>query len=160
MSSTNYKTQALNLKTVSAPQHRTPREAFPTHPLFSCSVNRPNANIPIILVDLIKTSAMKTLWEKHWLVGKRVPTHTCQHGARSFKTGAFLLQFLVTSTPFFQSLSFGRPSVSGLNRVSPVSRNSCSCRGTARGLVSRSAGLDSEVTYWNLTDPFICSSCT
>ena len=89
VSSTNCKTQAPNLKTVSAPQHRTPREAFPTHPLFSCSVDRPNANTPIILVDLIKTSAMKTLWEKHWLVGKRVPTHACRHGARSFKNRNF-----------------------------------------------------------------------
>ena len=31
-----------------------------------------------ILVDLIKTSAVKTSSEKHLLVGKRVPTHACQ----------------------------------------------------------------------------------
>jgi len=30
-----------------------------------------------ILVDLIKTAAVKTSWEKHLLVGKRVPTHVC-----------------------------------------------------------------------------------
>jgi len=44
------------------------------------------------------------------------------------------------------------------NGVRPVSCNSCLCQRTAGGFVSRSAELDSEVTYWNLTVPFICSS--
>jgi len=48
----------------------------------------------------------------------------------------------------------------GPNGVRPVSCNSHSCQGTVRGFVSRFAGLDSEVTYWNLTVPFICSSWT
>ena len=39
-----------------------------------------------ILVDLIKTSAVKTSWEKHLLVGKRVPTHACQQDARTCST--------------------------------------------------------------------------
>jgi len=63
------------------------REAIPTHPLFSCSV--PNRNPRNqeqsyqILVDLIKTSAVKTSREKHLLVGKRVPTHACRQDART-----------------------------------------------------------------------------
>lgn len=70
-----------------------PREAFSTHPLFSCSI--PNKfhqikTIPLNLVDLIKTSAVKTLWEKHLLVGKRVPTHACRQDARTRSTNKLL----------------------------------------------------------------------
>jgi len=39
-----------------------------------------------ILVDLIKTSAVKTPWEKHLLVGKRVPTHACRQDVRTCST--------------------------------------------------------------------------
>jgi len=83
------------------------REAIPTHPLFSCSV--PNRNPRNqeqsyqILVDLIKTSAVKTSREKHLLVGKRVPTHACRQDARTCfnkKKPSFLFQFLITRTPF------------------------------------------------------------
>jgi len=80
------------------------REAFPTHPLFPCSV--PNKfhqikTIPLNLVDLFKTSAVKTLWEKQLLVGKRVPTHACRQDARTCSTKTFyLLPLIVTRTPF------------------------------------------------------------
>jgi len=163
-------------------RHPTPerQEAIPTHPLFSCSVHRnpPNQeqsqikkHSHLILVDLIKTFAVKTSWEKHLLVGKRVPTHACRQDARTCSTKNLLSSsnslspappFLCqrTTPPFRDrrhSSYSGSPS-SGPNRVRLVSCNSRSCRGTARGFISRSAGLDSEVTYWNLTAPFICSS--
>ena len=52
------------------------------------------------LVDLIKTSAVKTLWEKHMLVGKRVPTHACRQDARTRSTRTFIFfQLLITRTP-------------------------------------------------------------
>jgi len=58
--------------------------------------------IPLNLVDLIKTSAMKTLWEKTLAsreksADSRLPTW-CKIIQ---KTGTFLLQSLVISTPFF-----------------------------------------------------------
>jgi len=53
-------------------------------------------------MDLIKTSAVKTSWEKHLLVGKRVLTHACRQDARtcSTKKPSILFQFLITCTPF------------------------------------------------------------
>jgi len=127
-----------------------------------------------ILVDLIKTSAVKTSWEKHLLVGKRVPTYACRQDARTCFNKRNLLSssnslspappFLCqrTAPPFpFRDRphsSYSDSPLSGPNGVRLVSSNSCSCRGTARGFINRSAGLDSEVTYWNLTAPFICSS--
>jgi len=50
----------------------------------------------------LKTSAVKTSWEKYLLVGKRVPTHACRQDARtcSTKEPFFSLPLLITRTPF------------------------------------------------------------
>jgi len=96
VSSTNCKAEAPNIKTVLA------REAFPTHPLFSCSVDRPNTNKPIIPVDLIKTSAIKNPVGKTLASRKKSADSHLLTWCKNIQTGTFLLQCLVTSTPFFQ----------------------------------------------------------
>ena len=78
------------------------REAFPTQPLFSSSVPKKFHQMqmtPLNLVDLIKTSAVKTLWENHLLVGKRVSTHALP--IRNRNPLFFFFFFKQNCTPFF-----------------------------------------------------------
>jgi len=70
----------------SAPHAGAVRSNSNTPPLFVLHTKQKSTKsrtIPLNPHHLIKTSAVKTLWEKHLLVRKRVLTHACRQDART-----------------------------------------------------------------------------